>query len=103
MLNNLLIAKPEEPDYAKHIYHLYIIRCRKRDELQKYLTENKIGTIIHYPIPVHLQEAYKDLGYTKGDFPITEKYAKEILSLPMFPELTEEEIEYISKTIRNFR
>ncbi len=102
LINNLLITKPEEAGYAKHIYHLYVIRCRKRNELQKYLTENKIGTQIHYPIPVHLQEAYEDLEFPKGAYPITERYANEILSLPMYPELEDAEVQYICRALNKF-
>ena len=90
------IKPPIEMDYAKHVYHLYVIRCKNRDELRQYLKSKGISTGIHYPIPIHLQEAYKYLGYRSGDFPITEKYADEILSLPMFPELTKEEIRVMS-------
>lgn len=87
---------PIEKDYAKHVYHLYVIRCKNRDKLQDYLNHNSIATGIHYPIPVHLQPSYFHLGYTKVSFPVTEKYAAEILSLPMFPELTSAEIQNIA-------
>lgn len=83
-------------------YHLFVIRSKKRDDLLKYLHENGIYAGIHYPIPIHLQPAMKMLGYKKGDFPITEKYAKEILSLPMFPELTSGEVKYICNIIKKF-
>jgi dTDP-4-amino-4,6-dideoxygalactose transaminase len=98
--NGIII--PYEPSWAKAVYHLYIIRTKKRDELQKYLTENGIGTGLHYPIPLHLQKAYEYLGYVEGDFRITEKVASEILSLPMFPQLTAEQIEYIAERIKSF-
>ena len=93
---------PIEKDYAKHVYHLYVIRCKERDKLQQYLNSKGISTGIHYPIPVHLQEAYKHLEYNKGSFPITEKYASEILSLPMFPELRNEELEYVCNIVKEF-
>jgi len=96
------IETPIEKDYAKHAYHLYVIRCRDRNELQHYLSSKDVSTGIHYPIPVHLQRAYKHLGYKKGDFLITEKYVNEILSLPMFPELSEKEIKYIYMNIKIF-
>jgi dTDP-4-amino-4,6-dideoxygalactose transaminase len=96
------IITPYEPSWAKAVYHLYIIRTRKRDELQKYLSENGIGTGLHYPIPLHLQKAYVDLGYDEGDFPITEKIASEILSLPMFPQLTTDQQQYVSTQIKQF-
>ena len=87
---------------ATHVYHLYVIRTIKRDELQKYLNENGIGTLIHYPIPPHLQEAYKDLGYKKGDFPFAEEIAKTALSLPLWPGMTHTEVLKVSDTISNF-
>ncbi|MCK4348297.1 MAG: DegT/DnrJ/EryC1/StrS family aminotransferase, partial [Thermoplasmatales archaeon] len=91
-----------EKDFVKHVYHLYVIRCKRRDELQQYLSSKGVYTGIHYPIPVHLQRAYQHVGYKQGDFPITEKYAKEILSLPMFPELLEDEIKYVVLCIKKF-
>ncbi len=89
------VVKPIEKDYAYHIYHLYVIRCQRREELQKYLLENGIQTLIHYPVPVHLQQAYQDLNIKPGALPITEKYATEILSLPMYPELKDEDVFYV--------
>lgn len=94
------ISKPSEQIHSKHVYHLYVIRCNEREKLQKYLTSKGISTGIHYPIPIHLQKAYQHLGYRQGDFPITEDYADRILSLPMFPDLTEEEIKYVARRIR---
>jgi dTDP-4-amino-4,6-dideoxygalactose transaminase len=96
------IITPYEPSWTEAIYHLYIIRTKKRDELQKYLTENGIGTGLHYPIPLHLQKAYAGLGYTEGDFPVSEKVASEILSLPMFPQLTSLQQEYVATKIKEF-
>jgi dTDP-4-amino-4,6-dideoxygalactose transaminase len=98
-----IIKTPKETDYAKHVYHLYMIQSDKRDELQKFLAEKEISTVIHYPVPIHLQEAYKNLGYSTGDFPVTEKLSKTILSIPMFPELKEEEIKYIVDVIKEFQ
>jgi dTDP-4-amino-4,6-dideoxygalactose transaminase len=82
---------PYEPNWAKSNYHLYVIRIRKRDELQAYLSAAHVSTGIHYPIPLHLQKAYEYLGYTQGSFPVTEKAASEILSLPMYPQLGQED------------
>ena len=96
------IIFPFIPSWSKPVFHLYVIRAPKRDELQKYLLENGIGTGLHYPIPLHLQKAYSNNGYEKGMFPITEKVASEILSLPMFPHLTEEQIVYITTKIKEF-
>ncbi len=81
------ITLPHEPSWTRAVYHLYVIRVEKRDEFMKDLASVGIGTGIHYPIPLHLQAAYKSLGYSKGDFPVTEKVSAEIVSLPMFPQL----------------
>ena len=84
------------------VYHLYIIRIKKRDALQQFLVENGIGTMIHYPVPPHLQEAYAELGYKKGDFPIAEEIADTCLSLPLHPFLQEKEVDYIVSVIEEF-
>jgi len=89
------IILPYEAEYAKHVYHLYAVRVKNRKAVIDGLVEKGVRTLIHYPIPVHLQEAYKDLGYKKGNFPVSEKCCQEILSLPMYPELAEEEIRYV--------
>ncbi len=96
------VILPREADYAKHVYHLYVIRAKDRDKLMKYLNENGISALVHYPIPLHLQPAYKYLGYKEGDFPVAEKLAKEVLSLPMYPEITEEQIHFITDKIKEF-
>jgi dTDP-4-amino-4,6-dideoxygalactose transaminase len=89
-------------DYAEPVYHLYIVRVEDRDGLQAHLHDQGIATGIHYPIPIHLQPAYRDLGYSRGDFPITERCAEQILSLPMYPELTPELIEYVANAVLDF-
>jgi dTDP-4-amino-4,6-dideoxygalactose transaminase len=81
------VVIPHEAFWTKGVYHLYVVRVQDREALQAHLGEAGIGTGIHYPIPLHLQKAYQHLGYKKGDFPVTERVAKEILSLPMFPQL----------------
>ena len=81
------IVVPREASWTKGVYHLYVVRVQNREALQAHLAEAGIGTGIHYPIPLHLQKAYQHLGYKKGDFPVTERVAEEILSLPMFPQL----------------
>jgi len=96
------VMTPKKADYAKHVYHIYAIRIKKRDELIKTLAEKGISYGIHYPVPLHLQDAYKSLGYKKGDFPVAEKCAEEIVSLPMFAELTSEQIETVSNEIKYF-
>jgi len=96
------VVTPFEAEYGKHVYHLYVIRTDRRDELQEYLKSKGIGTGLHYPMPLHLQKAYEYLGYKEGDFPVAEECAKQILSLPMFPELTQEEIEKVVSEIKTF-
>ena len=102
LLSNVDVVTPVEKEYSKHVYHLYVIRTKKRDELQKYLKTHGIATGVHYPIPLHLQPAYSHLDYKEGDFTVTEEYSGEILSLPMFGELTEEEIGYVVEKIKEF-
>ena len=94
------VALPVEEPYARHVYHVYAIRTQNRDGLQALLQDRGIQTGIHYPIPVHMQKAYSELGFAEGDLPISEKAAKEQLSLPMFPELTEAQIEAVCTAIR---
>ena len=96
------IIVPYEADYSKHVYHLYVIRAEGRDKLRGELKSKGIATGIHYPIPLHLQPAYIYLGHKRGDFPVTEKASQEILSLPMFAELSEDQIVEIVKLIRNY-
>jgi dTDP-4-amino-4,6-dideoxygalactose transaminase len=86
----------------KSVYHLYVIRTKQRDDLQKFLKERGIDTQIHYPYPIHLQNAWKSLKYKKSDFPTTETLSNEILSLPMYPELTERQVRYVCISIMNF-
>jgi len=93
---------PVEPDYAKSVYHLYVVRTQFRDELQKYLADAGIATGIHYPVPIHLQAAYASRGWKQGDFPNTEAAAHEILSLPMFAGLAAEQQKQVAETISEF-
>lgn len=101
-LHNERIELPMIRDGATTVWHQFVIRCSKRQELIAYLEERGIGTIIHYPIPPHLSEAYHYLGYQKGDYPITEKYADEVLSIPLYNGMTEEEQEYVIEVINGF-
>jgi len=96
------IVVPKEMPYAKHVYHLYVIRVKEREKLQHYLDENGVASGFHYKYPLHLQKAYQHLGHKKGDFPVTEKVMKEIISLPMYPELTKEQIEYVAHHVIKF-
>jgi dTDP-4-amino-4,6-dideoxygalactose transaminase len=96
------ITIPFEQDYNKHVYHIYAIRAQNREALINALSEKDIACGIHYPIPIHLTEAYKFLGLTKGIFPVAEQYAGEYISLPMFPELTKEQIEYVVTEVGQF-
>ncbi len=96
------IIAPFEPEWTRAVYHLYIVRTQDRDELQKFLSDNNIATGLHYPIPLHLQKAYSSMGYNEGDFPISEKLSKEILSLPMYPQLTEYQIAHVADKIKEF-
>ena len=93
---------PVEPAGYEHVYHLYVIRSEDRDALQAYLKEHGIGTAIHYPNPVHLQPFYSNGMDRHGQFPVAEKTCNEILSLPMYPEMTEEQVEVVAATIREF-
>ena len=96
------LVLPYVNEGSTHVYHIYIIRTRKRDELIKFLSDSGIMSMVHYPIPPHLQEAYSDLKFKKGDFPIAENIAETCLSIPLYPGLNDEEIEYIIEKIRTF-
>lgn len=102
LLNKNRLNLPIEKDYVKHVYYLYVVRYKFRDKLREFLKSKDIETLIHYPTPVHLQEAYKDLGYKRGDFPVTEEYANEIISLPIYSELQENQIKTIVEAINEF-
>ncbi|RJE71710.1 DegT/DnrJ/EryC1/StrS aminotransferase family protein [Reichenbachiella sp. MSK19-1] len=93
------IELPSEASYAKHVYHLFVIRCSSRDKVQKYLSEAGIGTAIHYPTPLPLMKAYTHLGYNASTINITDKYSREILSIPMYPELTEDMQLHVKNTL----
>ncbi len=94
------VITPYAAEGVRHVYHVYAIRTRKRDKVFRRLQEKGIGAIIHYPIPLHLQKAYVDLKYRRGDFPVSEKVCQEIISLPMFPHLKEKQIRFVVETVK---
>ncbi|MGH2378662.1 MAG: DegT/DnrJ/EryC1/StrS family aminotransferase [Candidatus Limnocylindria bacterium] len=98
------ITTPEDPGGERHVWYVYAIRVAdgKRDALRAFLTERGIGTQIHYPVPIHMQEAAKFLGYREGELPVTERVAAEVLSLPMFPELTDDQVGYVADAVKAF-
>lgn len=102
LLADCSIVLPTEADYAESVYHLYVIRLKDRDALAAHLQENGVASGIHYPVPIHLHAAHEDLDYQLGDFPISESYAEQILSLPMYPEMTSEMVDYTCDMIKQF-
>ena len=103
LLNSLDVVLPKEKKYAKHIYHQFIIRIKKRDQVQNWLKSNGVLTDIHYPIPIPFQKAYKNLSLSKGSFPIVENFVNENLSLPIFPELEDKQIQKVARLIKDFK
>lgn len=101
-LKNDKIELPKVRKDATHIWHQFVLRCKQRDQLQEYLKDKGVATIIHYPIPPHLSEAYQYLGYKSGDFPITESYANQVLSIPLYNGMTKEEQDYVIQCINQF-
>jgi dTDP-4-amino-4,6-dideoxygalactose transaminase len=96
------VRTPQVPSTCEHVYHQYTIRAQRREELQKFLTDRKIGNAVYYPVPLHLQPIYEKEGFPAGSFPESEKAAAEVISLPMFPELRPEQIELVSSVIAEF-
>jgi dTDP-4-amino-4,6-dideoxygalactose transaminase len=96
------LVLPDPPDPDGHVFHLFVIKARDRDGLRQHLASHRIATGIHYPVPLHLQPAYRDLGYGEGDFPVTELLAREILSLPMYPELEDHQVRHVAHSVRAF-
>ena len=96
------IVSPHEPSWTNAVYHLYVIRTEERDQLRTYLSSVNIGTGIHYPVPLHLQKAYSRLGYQEGDFPVSEKVAGQILSLPMYPQIKAEQQRQVAERTNSF-
>lgn len=102
ILTELGIAIPQVLDAVRHVYHLYVIRIAERERVRVALKERGIATGVHYPLPLHLQPAYAHLGYHRGDFPVAERAAQEVLSLPMYPELTPNQQEYVAQSLARF-
>ena len=102
-IKNPYISLPKLRDNYKTVWHLFVIRTEYRDKLVEYLSENDIQTLIHYPIPPHLAECYKQFGYKSGSFPIAETFASQILSIPLYNGMLDEEIDYVIKTINNWK
>ncbi|MCX6038389.1 MAG: DegT/DnrJ/EryC1/StrS family aminotransferase [Chloroflexi bacterium] len=100
LAGNEKIITPTVPAGREHIYHLYVVSLPDRDKAMKELGAHEIGCGLHYPIPLHLQAAYRDLGYCQGDFPVTEAVANSVLSLPMFPHITEDMVDYVCKELK---
>lgn len=102
MLAGLDVELPVETPNSKHVYHQYTIRSKKRDELRQYLKQRDIDTGVYYPGPLHLEEAYRCLNYSEGDFPEAERACREVLSLPVFPELTADQRDYVASCVKSF-
>jgi len=101
-ISNEKIRLPVELEGNRHAYYVYVLRTEMRDELQVHLNHLDIGTGIHYPHPVHLEKAFKDLAYNNGDFPIAEKAAEQVLSIPIYPEMSQEQIEIVAEAVNSF-
>jgi dTDP-4-amino-4,6-dideoxygalactose transaminase len=102
MLQDTEVFCHREMEQVRHVYHLFVIQTKKRNSLQAYLKQKGIETLIHYPVPIHLQKAYRELGYRRGDLRMTERCSREVLSLPFFPEITEAEIAEVTTQIKKF-
>lgn len=101
-LQGLPVVLPKEAPYARHVYHQYTIRIKERDKLQEHLKLQEIGSMVYYPLSLHRQGAFKSLDYKAGDFPVSEQCEKEVISLPIYPELTERQVERVVEAIRSF-
>lgn len=102
LLDETPLRLPREAADCESAWHLYTVRHARRDELKKFLEERGIGSAIHYPLPLHLQKAYAHLGYKPGDLPVAEKASREVLSLPMYPELTDKQIQRVTDVVKEF-
>lgn len=102
-IKNPEVVLPYVPEHMVPVWHIFGIRCRRRNELEKFLNNKGIGTNKHYPIPMHLQECYKNLGFKEGDFPIAEEISSTELSIPMYYGMTDEQIQYVIDAINEFK
>jgi dTDP-4-amino-4,6-dideoxygalactose transaminase len=102
LLADTPLQLPREGTHAESVYHLYVVRHARRDDLKKHLEANGVGCALHYPVPLHLQKCYAHLGHKPGDFPVTEKAARECLSLPIYPELTDKQVQRVADVIKDF-
>jgi dTDP-4-amino-4,6-dideoxygalactose transaminase len=102
LLADTPLQLPREGAQAESVYHLYVVRHPRRDDLKKHLEANGVGCALHYPVPLHLQKCYASLGHKAGDFPVAEKAARECLSLPIYPELTDKQVQRVADVIKDF-
>ena len=102
-IENPLVRLPETRNGAEHVYHVFPLLCEKREELQRYLLDKGIHTLIHYPIPPHLQKCYEYLGHRKGEYPLSESYAAQELSLPIYAGMPDEEVKLVTDAVNSFR
>jgi dTDP-4-amino-4,6-dideoxygalactose transaminase len=101
-LRGTALTLPGWPSWAEHVFHLFVVRCQNRDDLQNYLKARGVGSLIHYPVPPHLQSAYGELGFTEGSMPLTEAIHREVLSLPMGPHLRLQHAQMVIEAVREF-
>jgi dTDP-4-amino-4,6-dideoxygalactose transaminase len=102
LLKTSEVVTPVHMEYGRHCYHIYAIRSQRREELKAFLRERGVGALVHYPVPVHLQEAYAELGFGQGALPVSEQCAEEVLTLPVAPELTEDQVRQVCRLIHEF-
>ncbi len=102
LLSSCGVVLPSQPTEAAHVYHQYVICHAQRDNLRAFLSQRDIHTLVHYPVPIHLQPAYQNLGYIQGDFPVTEQAAQQVLSLPIYPEMSQDSLEIVSRAVIEF-
>jgi dTDP-4-amino-4,6-dideoxygalactose transaminase len=102
LLADTPLQLPREAAWAESVYHLYVVRHPKRDELKKHLEANGVGCALHYPLPLYMQKCYASLGYKEGSFPLAEKAARECLSLPIYPEMTDAQVQRVAEVIKDF-